>query len=165
MKYVVLAVLLVLLVGCGRDPQPHFTSPPPPTVSPTATAPAVETPEAFLRRWYRVSDGMELTGKTKAFDSMHLKSCRSCETYESAIRGFYFSGQRVVGTHTSVRSVRRLRADVWIVDSAAAEVRIIDRRGRIVGRYPGGLETYRITLAKRADGWRIASMIRLAAAA
>lgn len=159
MKYVVLGVLLVLLVGCGGDPQPHFSSAPP-TVVPTTTAPAAETPQAFLRRWVRAMDAMERTGKPGPWETLNLKSCEDCATVAATVRGVYGQGYHVVGSSSHVESVTRVGGSSWRVRISSRPTRVVDEGGHVKGAYPGGRTTLQVGLVRRGGALRVANVVR-----
>ncbi|GAB3862415.1 hypothetical protein GCM10028801_27910 [Nocardioides maradonensis] len=159
MKHVVLAVLLVLLVGCGGDPQPHFSSAPP-TLVPTTTAPAVETPQAFLRRWVHAMDTMERTGKPAPWEALNLRSCKDCATVAATVRGVYAGGYHVAGSRSRVKSVVHLRGGIWQARVFSQPTDVLDRSGRKRGGYPGGWTTLQVTLVCRSGALRVASVVR-----
>lgn len=162
MKYVVLTLCACLaLVGCGSDPvaQPD-PSPSTSSAVATPTTKGPETPQEFLRRWYRVADQMERDGVTGPFEALNLDSCRDCATYEDTVRGIYRRGERVLGTHTRVDRVTSAGV-FWRVDVWANPTRIVDSKGRVKARLAGGGETYRFALKRRDGEWRVAGKIRL----
>lgn len=160
MKYVGIAVLLLLLAGCGGDPQPTF-SPSPSVSTPTTTAPAVETPQQFLRRWVRAMDAMERTGKPAAWQRMNLHTCKSCSVAAAAVRAVYEAGRHVIGGQSRIVSITHARSGRWHIRTVSQPSRIVDHSGHAKGSFPGGPTTLEVTLAKRGDGFRVAILIRV----
>ncbi|GAB4002135.1 hypothetical protein [Nocardioides ultimimeridianus] len=160
MKYVGIAVLLLLLVGCGGDPQPRFS--PSPTVSPpTTTAAAVETPQEFLRRWVHAMDAMERTGNPAAWQRMNLRRCKSCSVAAEVVKAVYAAGRKVVGGQSRIVSIGRAASGRWHVRTVSRPSRIVDQSGTVKGSFPGGPTMLEITLVKQGDGLRVATLIRV----
>src|SRR6478736_10431719 len=86
----------VVLAGCTDDPEPKPKIPETTSSSPTPTpteseTPEAESPEDFIRRWVKVGDEMQKTGKTAEYDAMS-PNCKACQGFVDSVEEVYGAG-------------------------------------------------------------------------
>lgn len=155
------AVVPLLLAGCSgeAEPTPKMPDPttssatPTPTETETAETPEVESAEDFIRRWQDVADAMVLTGDTDEFLGMS-EGCSPCETYAEQVADVYDQGGRVEFDGSNVLSVEE-EADspptfIVEVDARTLRIEVPDEDPRT---FPAATQRYRMTLARKRDGY------------
>lgn len=147
---------LVLLGGCGGDPQPKV-EPTPTTASPTATdsGPAKPaTAKDVIRQYVELSLEAQATGETSALRDA-FQVCKSCLRMADHIDAIYTNGGFIHPGDWSVKEVHlaghvglRYEYDLSIV----AEPGEYKEDGERV-KLSGGPNTFRMIFKKATVGW------------
>jgi hypothetical protein len=98
-------VVPLLLSACGGGDD-SIADPPissAPTSSPTG-APQQESPEHFIRRFYRAEINMENTGRMKSYEAM-FNGCKPCSSLVTRVQSIYTSGGFIRWGGLTIKSI------------------------------------------------------------
>jgi hypothetical protein len=168
-------VALGLVAGCGgsdHDPAPKFSTSPTVTSSaPTSpapvtssSAPAQETPEAFIRRWAQIDTEMQNSGDTTAFDAI-THTCKPCAQAAAKVESYYKAGGYIkFGGHQilDITRVQQATGDVFDVAVRDRPTEYKQSAGAPVSNLAGGPAMLEFTLKRRDSGWNITYLTQLA---
>jgi hypothetical protein len=177
-RSVLLLVGLMLLTGCGGSSNNTATPSPPAMTNPAPTSPSAngatspppahETGKQFIRRWQSVSDSMQLTGDSSAFDALNDPACKSCANFKASVERIYSSGGHVEASPTRILWIRsdsdtRTGADVtYHVREQVTPSRYQESPTGEWKTFPGGTNTQVFYLKHTTDGWRVLEYGQLA---
>jgi hypothetical protein len=147
----------LLLAGCSDDPEPRFepTETPSPTETSSAAEPEAQSPEEFIRDWFEAGTDMQNSGETGTFLSLS-DGCDACERFAADVEGVYKAGGFIRIKSEVVRRVEPVGGDAFEVTVVASPTTFRETAGSKPGSFPGGPNTYRVTVVERAGQWRVA---------
>jgi hypothetical protein len=163
------------LAACSDDPEPIIeatpaagpTSDPPASPTPTAT-PTPDEPEsakAFIRQFERASTAMKASGATASYLAM-TDECSSCQALAQQVTRIYEAGGSVVDGGSTVSSIVRHgggRGEAVVDYTVTARPsKVLDSKGNIETKFPGGTSTYQVNLERRGATWVVGRISRLA---
>jgi hypothetical protein len=160
-----LSAPLLLLPACGggdsvADPP---VSSAPPSSDPTQP-PKRESPEHFIRRFYRAEQRMENTGKTKRY-ALLFNDCRSCHALANQVLGFYAKGGYVRWGGLRIRSIEVNTSDgkqhAFAVRGVAAPTSYQSSSSGSTQHLEGGKTTELVTLEHAGRSWVVTSFAKL----
>ncbi|MEU4418677.1 DUF6318 family protein [Nocardia salmonicida] len=162
---------LLLLPACSdeEDPRPPINSPtsPTPTPSPTqsATVPADETPEHFIRRWVEVSNAVQLTGDASPYRAL-TSNCDACDGFADALEKIYAEGGSVSTEGMKVTSLSLTGSGdatrTYKLNAVLAPTVVKDADGRTTKTFDGGPAFYLLELRREPNAaWRVISYGKL----
>ncbi len=163
--------LLAATAACGGDDPPPANGSPTDSPSPSATASSTSSPspsqteppqresaKAFIRRWFKESQEMQVTGDTEAFLAMG-KGCVTCESLAEQVATIYRQGGWIRYEGTRVLRITRGGSlggnPQWDVLTEGAPTSYKESAGSDITHLPGGPTTMRITLADAGDSWAV----------
>lgn len=151
---------VLLLAGCAGDPEPRFTptQSPSPTESETSAEPEAQTPEEFIREWFRVGTAMQNTGDTATFRSMS-DDCEPCETFADDIEAVYDAGGYISIESERVLDVKQMESGDYVVNVRSTPTKFRESSDAQVDSFPGGVNTYQVTLTGRNGSWLLADYL------
>ena len=164
-----IAIALLFALSACSDGEP--ITPPPFTPSTAASSPTAsvtthaETAEEFIRRWVETDTKMQNTGDTTEYLAITEPKCSACTGLADEIKSIYSHGGTVRTRGFEVLSIEThafkdlLSAQV-AVQSAPTEV--IRKLGEEPEHLSGGNFTYKLTLSRRGNVWRIRSISQVA---
>jgi hypothetical protein len=132
-RSVIAFALLLVVAGCGGDPQasptptpslstasPVSTTPSPPAMPDAARANTKAGAIAFVRHYIDLINYAQDTGDIDALSAVEGHRCRSCSSGRDYIRGVYTSGGHIKGGRVRIRILDALpNAAIagWTVDA------------------------------------------------
>ena len=150
----------LLLFGCTDDPEPRFepTTSPSPSGSETSAEPEAQTPEEFIREWFRVGTAMQNTGDTAAFRSLS-DDCQPCETFADDVEEVYKAGGYISIESERLLDVKQLGSGDYVVKVRSSPTEFRESSDAQVDSFPGGVNTYQVTLAERNGSWMLSDYL------
>lgn len=162
---------LSLLAACGEDEKPELKrTPASETPSASESPSASETPEpqpesakAFIRRWQKASDEMQVTGKTKSYLQMTTRNCDSCRSVAKSIAEVYEAGGEVRFAGSTIDRLTRIggtkQRQTFEMRLTVPESTVIERAGAQARTLTGGSGTFVIELKRRGASWKVDSSL------
>lgn len=154
---IVMLVAALVLVGCADDPTPKLAAKPSPTPTITSSASPVavkETPEDFIRRWFRTGVEMQATSDTKAFTTLN-NGCDPCDDLVASVTSYYARGGYIRPASVEVVSITQpqkavLNFDVRTNSGATTLKESVEADEK---RLAGGPQTYQVRLKRQGPIW------------
>jgi hypothetical protein len=147
--------------GPGWVPSSGDVSSPRPVASPSVTAPVVESPEVFVRRWFDTENQAAETQNVELLTPLYLPSCMLCAKVAKQLQGLFVNGQRLEGKNwQNVRVTRQYRYPNRTVGVAVLadnmESRLLRPDGSVVSVDPT-LRNVRLDflLKPTGDTWKV----------
>lgn len=150
----------LLLAGCSGDPEPRFEPPdsPSPSESETSAEPEAQTPEEFIREWFRVGTEMQNTGDTAAFRSLS-KDCKPCASFADDVEDVYRAGGYISIESERLLDVKQLASGDYVVKVRSSPTEFRESSDAQVDSFPGGVNTYQVALTERDGSWLLADYL------
>lgn len=167
---------VLLLAGCGGDPEPRFRAEPSaePTVASSSPAAAPEpeaweekTPEgavAFAKHWTATFSEAFRSGNTAALAQLSAPDCETCNTFIDLIQGVYKDGGSITGDPWRLTGAGWVKSeDEYVV---TGQMVIPEQTIRRAGESPEPAEAltrrYIFTITWAGRGWRTERLVRQA---
>lgn len=163
---------LSLLAACGEDEKPELKrTPVSETPSASESPSASETPEpkqesakAFIRRWMKASDKMQVTGDTKPYRRLATKFCASCERFADTVDEIHDAGGSIEFDGTRIVSLSRMggtkNQPKFEMVTKTGRTSVVDRSGAQPRTLSGATTTYEIILMQIEDSWKVDSSLQ-----
>lgn len=146
----------LLLAGCSDDPEPRFepTESPSPTESSSSAAPKAQSPEDFIREWFDVGTDMQNSGETDGFLQLSA-DCDACERFAADVERVYSDGGSIRIKSEKVRQIEPVGGNAFEVTVVSSPTTFREAAGSKPDSFPGGSNTYRVTLVEQQEEWRV----------
>lgn len=181
--------LTLLLGACGSDDSPKAEADPTPSGSSSASpsgsespsasdvadpssspvptkAPAGETAEEFIKRWFALEVQMERTGDTAAYVAL-TRRCEACRQTAATVEKIYTAGGYVRPEGKAVTKIVELPSvqgtKTFETTVALKPTTYVNYPGAKPGRFTGGRPTYQISLAEPSgdQGWTVVDFAKV----
>jgi hypothetical protein len=156
-----LSAPLFLLSACGGGDD-SIADPPvssAPTSSAPTHAPAQESAEHFIRRFYAAERQMENTGRTAQYEAMTRK-CTPCAALVKQVRDIYGSGGFIRWGGLTVASIAGTHGDSYTVAFVAKPTKYRETGTAPIKTLPGGKSKDLLTLQRASGHWTVTARAR-----
>ncbi len=169
---------VLLLGGCGENPEPKqlpkpskssspsaSASPTPPVMPAAAKAKTKAGAIAFARYYVSLINRAQATGDTRSLAKAESANCATCKRSRNAIDALYESGSTVHGGDWSIDAISALvnpATGGWLVELAVSfGPQTVDRPGTEEDQQlKGGRLPVNLQLAWREDSWKVIECTR-----
>lgn len=165
-RLLALVVPLLLLAGCGADPDPKVAPTPSVPVS-TSASPAAETAdtsEQAIQQWSTLEIEMQNSGDSSRYRRA-TPDCAACQKFADLIDGYYAAGGyvrisgQVLTTIAALSSSGNRSAFKVSVDPEPTE--FLRSAGSEVQHLPGDPLVFKVTLERSGGGWVMRDYVQL----
>jgi len=157
-----LSSVVLLLAACSED-EPGSKAAEEPTAVETTPVAEQETPEEFIRRWFKASKQMQNTGETSEYLEL-AENCSPCKQIADDIEAIYAAGGEVRFQGDQIKSVGRYgkAQDRYLVKAQVLPTAYETASGAPTETFPGGAEQFVVTLRTQGSSWQVVDLHALA---
>jgi len=159
---VALSSVVLSLAACSED-EPGPKAAEEPTAVETTPAAEQETPEEFIRRWFKASEDMQNTGDTAEYLAM-APECPSCKKLANRVTEYYADGGWIKFKGSTLGTIENYENTenrfLVPVDSGSTEYRT--SKTAQTESFQGGKVEFIVTLEPVGDDWQVLEMHQLA---